>query len=123
LSQVGRGSLPMLWSMEAGQARGFVLTVVLEDPELTDHHIDRIVRDLSHMTAVRGLNPGAGAGDRTASIHCFVLERTEHDAICYAIQRVRTAALGRSAHDHLGRRDGPRDRPRHRMSGRHTATA
>jgi hypothetical protein len=94
LSQVGRGSLPMLWSMEAGQARGFVLTVVLEDPELTDHHIDRIVRDLSHMTAVRGLNPGAGAGNRSASIHCFVLERTEHDAICYAIQRVRTAALG-----------------------------
>jgi hypothetical protein len=84
----------MLCVMEPRQAQGFVLTVALEAPGLTEHHVDRIVRDLSHMTAVRGVDTGVDPGEGSASIHCFVLERTEHDAVCYAIQRVRTAALG-----------------------------
>ena len=83
--------------MEERLAHGFVLTLELAAPRITADQADSMLRDLTHLNAVRGgLVPGL------LVVHCLVSEPTEADAVRYGIQRTLTAAAGAGVeHAHI----------------------
>ena len=80
--------------MDERLAQGFVLTLELVAPRITAEQSDVVLRDLTHLNAVRGgLVPGL------LVLHCLVSEPTEADAVRYGIQRTLIAAAGADIDD------------------------
>jgi hypothetical protein len=75
--------------MDDRLAQGYVLTLHLGTGRLPHEVADQVVRDLTHLCAVRG--PSA---PDSLLIHCTVSATSEGDAVRYAAQRVITALLG-----------------------------
>jgi hypothetical protein len=75
--------------MDDRLAQGYVLTLHLATGPLRTDVADRVVRDLAHLSAVRG-----PSGGDDLLIHCTVSATSEGDAVRYAAQRVITALLG-----------------------------
>jgi hypothetical protein len=75
--------------MDDRLAQGYVLTLHLGTGRLDQDLADQVVRDLAHLSAVRG--PSA---PDALLIHCTVSAVSEGDAVRYAAQRVITALLG-----------------------------
>jgi hypothetical protein len=75
--------------MEDRLAHGYVLTLHLAADQLSGEVADHVIRDLSHLSAVRGpTSPG------DLLLHCTVSATSEGDAVRYAAQRTITALLG-----------------------------
>jgi hypothetical protein len=76
-------------SMDDRLAQGYVLTLHLAADQITGDVADHVIRDLSHLSAVRGpTKPG------NLLVHCTVSAPSEGDAVRYAAQRTITALLG-----------------------------
>ena len=78
--------------MEDGPAQGYVLSLHLEASRLSAEAIDQVVRELAHLSAVRG---PALAGH--VLLHCTVSATSEGDAVRYAAQRTISALMGAGA--------------------------
>jgi hypothetical protein len=68
--------------MDDRLAQGYVLTLHLEAVRITNEVADGIIRDLAHLSAVRG--PGLPGH---LLMHCTVSATSEGDAVRYAAQR------------------------------------
>lgn len=78
--------------MEDGPAQGFVLSLQLEATRLGVDAIDQVVRELAHLSAVRGpARPGQ------VLLHCTVSATSEGDAVRYAAQRTISALMAAGA--------------------------
>ena len=78
--------------MEDGPAQGYVLSLHLEAAKLSAEVADQVVRELAHLSAVRGpARPG------NVLLHCTVSATSEGDAVRYAAQRTISALLAAGA--------------------------
>lgn len=68
--------------MDDGPAHGYVLTLQFEAARITEDVADRVVRDLAHLSAVRG-----PAANGQLLVHCTVSAMSEGDAVRYAANR------------------------------------
>lgn len=75
--------------MDDRLAQGYVLTLHLGAEHISGEIADQVIRELSHLSAVRGPTvPGK------LLLHCTVSATSEGDAVRYAAQRTITALLG-----------------------------
>jgi hypothetical protein len=75
--------------MDDRPAQGYVLTIHLAASRISAETADQVVRDLSHLSAVRGPTL-----PDNLLVHCTVSAISEGDAIRYGAQRTVAALLG-----------------------------
>jgi hypothetical protein len=74
--------------MEDRLAQGYVLTLHLAADQISGDIGDQVIRELSHLSAVRGPTlPG------NLLLHCTVSATSEGDAVRYVAQRTITALM------------------------------